>query len=97
MKIALFGATGGTGRCVLRDGLARGHAFSCLARRPEALPVGEFTTESDRLRLVRGDTEDRAAIAEVLAGCEAVILTLGPRTASRIPSSRAAPGTSLKR
>ena len=91
MRIALFGATGGTGRCVLRDGLARGHAFSCLVRRPEALAVADFTAEPDRLRVVQGDTENRPAIAEALAGCEAVILTLG--NAHRKPSTELSGGT----
>lgn len=91
MKIALFGATGGTGRRVLREGLARGHAFRCLVRRPEALAVTEFTDTPERLQVIAGDTGNQAAIAEVLDGCEAVILTLG--NANRKPNTELSAGT----
>ena len=77
MRIALFGSTGGTGLWVLREGLARGHEFRCLVRRPEAFPGDMFSDSADRLTLVTGDTDDRSAIANVLDTSEAVIITLG--------------------
>ncbi|MCC5860513.1 MAG: SDR family oxidoreductase [Gammaproteobacteria bacterium] len=91
MLIALFGATGGTGRCVLDEGLARGHAFRCLVRRPEALDPAAHTDEAARLTVVAGDTADESAIAATLEGCEAVLLTLG--NANRKPNTELSDGT----
>jgi uncharacterized protein YbjT (DUF2867 family) len=39
MNIVVFGATGGTGKEVLKQALAAGHAVSALVRDPARLPV----------------------------------------------------------
>lgn len=72
MKLLVLGATGGTGREVVRQAIERGHEVTVLARRPDALPARE------RLRVVPGDaTRDDAAMAEALAGQDAVVSSLG--------------------
>jgi uncharacterized protein YbjT (DUF2867 family) len=69
--IALFGATGGTGRQVLEQGLAAGHRFRALVRDPSKLGAG------DGLTLVEGDVLDQAAVERCIEGCDAVICVLG--------------------
>ncbi|HEX9336123.1 MAG TPA: NAD(P)H-binding protein, partial [Pseudonocardiaceae bacterium] len=39
MRLAVFGATGGTGAQLIRQALRRGHRVTALVRRPEAMPV----------------------------------------------------------
>lgn len=73
MKLVVFGATGGTGRRVVERALAAGHEVIAVARRPEAVQVAH-----DRLRVVRGDVLDRASVAEVVHGANAVISAIGP-------------------
>src|SRR5829696_8019427 len=40
MKVAIFGATGGTGRIMIRKALDRGHEVTAAARNPSALLGG---------------------------------------------------------
>ncbi|AHY48276.1 Putative NADH-flavin reductase (plasmid) [Rubrobacter radiotolerans] len=74
MKLAVFGATGRTGRRVVASALSRGWEVRALARDPAKL--GEFGGE-ERLEVVRGDVLDAAAVERVVAGCEAVVSVLG--------------------
>lgn len=72
MRLAVFGATGGTGQQVIRQALEAGHEVTALARRPEALPISD-----DRLRVVAGDVLDPASAAGPVAEADAVVSTLG--------------------
>ncbi|OLF17330.1 NAD(P)-dependent oxidoreductase [Actinophytocola xanthii] len=72
MRLAVFGATGGTGRSVIAQALAAGDKVTALARDPSAL--AEF---GDRITVVGGDVLDPAAVAAVVAGSEAVVSALG--------------------
>jgi putative NADH-flavin reductase len=69
--LALFGATGKTGRHVLAQALEAGHSVRALARRPEALDAHE------RLTVVAGDVRDRAAVREAVRGSDAVVSVFG--------------------
>ncbi|UHD15549.1 NAD(P)-dependent oxidoreductase [Thiocapsa bogorovii] len=71
MHIALFGATGGTGRQVLDQALAQGHAVSALVRDPAKL------AERAGLTLVVGDVLDQTATTRCVQGVDAVICVLG--------------------
>lgn len=71
MHIALFGATGGTGRQILAQSLAQGHRITALARDP-----GRLETR-DGLTTRGGDVRDPAAVATCIAGADAVICALG--------------------
>jgi putative NADH-flavin reductase len=73
MKIALFGGTGRTGGLLLAGALSRGHTVRVLARRPEAIAV------QDGVDVVPGDllANDGAAVAETIAGCDAVLAAIG--------------------
>lgn len=87
MKIALFGATGRTGRLVLDQALAAGHTVTALARTPDALPAHE------RLSVVKGGMHDGAAIDQVVAGADAAISCLG--TVNRKPNTELSDATRL--
>lgn len=71
MLIALFGATGGTGREVLAQALDQGHQIQALVRGPDRLPA------QPGLTLIQGDVLDPAATSQCIAGAEAVICILG--------------------
>jgi uncharacterized protein YbjT (DUF2867 family) len=71
MKVLLLGATGGTGREILREAIARGHSVVALVRsRAKA-------TDLAGAELVEGDARDEQAISRALVGCSAVISSLG--------------------
>jgi putative NADH-flavin reductase len=73
MHIALFGATGGTGREVLEQALAAGHAVKALARDPAKL------APRDGLSVIPGDVLDQAAADACVEGTDAVICVLGTK------------------
>lgn len=73
MDLAIFGATGGTGRRLVEQALAAGHRAVVLVRTPASLAV-----QHDRLRVVQGDVRDAAQVASVVVGQDAVLSALGP-------------------
>lgn len=78
MNIALFGATGPTGRLLIAQAMEQGHAVTAFVRDPAALPANA------RLRLVVGDaTRDAEKIGEAVREQDAVISTLGRRATFR--------------
>jgi putative NADH-flavin reductase len=86
MKIALFGATGRTGRQFLEQAGAAGHDVTAVVRDPAGL------TGRSRLSVVAADVMDPDAIAPFLAGQDAVVTTIGPRQA-RTPTTVQAEST----
>jgi putative NADH-flavin reductase len=72
MKIAVIGATGGSGRAAVDWLLAGGHEVTAFARQPERL-----TQKSDRLRLVGGDALALSDVERAVQGQDAVVVTLG--------------------
>lgn len=70
--IALFGATGKTGRHVLAQALEVGHTVRALARRPESLE-----TSHERLTVIPGDVLDPAAVRETMRGADVVVSVFG--------------------
>jgi putative NADH-flavin reductase len=75
MKLVVFGATGGTGRCIVEQALASGHDVTAVVRDPEGLPLRQ-----ERLRVVRADVFQSAEIEPQMVGADAVLSALGPRT-----------------
>jgi len=71
MTIALFGATGRTGRRVLDRLLARGERVKALARDPARLPPHAH------LATVSGSTRDADALASVVRAADAIVVCLG--------------------
>jgi len=72
MKIALFGANGGTGRVLAAQALQGGHQVTAVTRHPET-----FDISHERLRVVAGDARDAASVSSAIAGQDAVLSTLG--------------------
>lgn len=78
--IALFGATGRTGRRVLDRALAAGHHVRALVRDPAKLDRADAA-----LTVIRGDVTDPASVAETVVGADVVLSLFGqvpgsPRT-----------------
>ena len=71
MNILVFGASGGTGRLVVSDALARGISVAAFVRRQNSLPA------QPGLEIIQGDVGDAAAVSSAIAAREVVISTLG--------------------
>ena len=72
MRILVIGATGGTGREIVKQALDRGHNVVALARNPAKLDVTH-----ERLRVVKGDVMNPASLDDTVRGCDAVVCALG--------------------
>lgn len=72
LKIAVIGATGGTGRAVIENALAAGHEIIAVARRPEAVKI-----QNARLEVRRGDVSELDSICEAIVGADAVVSVIG--------------------
>jgi putative NADH-flavin reductase len=72
MKLAIFGASGATGKQVVAQALARGDHVTALVRMPAKLSI-----EHSSFRLVQGDVVDPDAVARAISGNDAVLSTLG--------------------
>ena len=70
MKIIVFGATGGVGKHFVKMAVEAGHEVTAFARTPE-----KVTTEN--VHIIKGDVFNKAAVAQAIAGHEAVISCLG--------------------
>lgn len=72
MRILIVGATGGTGRELVKQALESGHQVTAFARNPEAVAI-----RHENLRVARGDVMEPESVAAAMAGQEAVLSTLG--------------------
>ena len=77
MNVAVFGATGRTGRLVVGKALDAGHRVTAFARDPSKLGASD-----ERLRVVEGDVYDRVRVEEAVAGQDAVVSAVGPVSTS---------------
>jgi putative NADH-flavin reductase len=72
MKLAMFGATGTVGRSLLAQALQAGYDVRVLARDPSGVSLTD-----PRLEVVPGDALDPVTVKQTVAGCDAVLTTLG--------------------
>ncbi len=72
MKIAVFGATGGTGKQIVQQALDQGYEVGAFVRDPE-----KMTIVNNKLTVVRGDILDPQRVDEGILGVDAVLLALG--------------------
>ena len=74
MKLTIFAATGGIGQQILEQAVAAGHDVTAVVRNPGRL--------SGQVRAVRADlaTANAEALAPAVAGADAVLSGLGPRS-----------------
>ncbi len=73
MNLTIVGATGATGRQLVRQAIDRGHTVTAIARHPERLDV----PNADRLIRVAADVLDSDGITRALAGSKIVLSGLG--------------------
>jgi uncharacterized protein YbjT (DUF2867 family) len=71
MKVLVLGATGGTGREIVREAGAQGHSVVALVR-SKAKAIDLAGAE-----LVEGDARDEQALSRALENCSGVISSLG--------------------
>ena len=72
MKVAVFGATGRTGRHLVEGALRDGHEVVALVRDP-----GKLDVSYEGLRLVEGDVLIPSRVEQTVAGADAVLSALG--------------------
>jgi putative NADH-flavin reductase len=73
MKLAVLGATGGTGLEVIRLAKERGHSVTAFVRNPRALSMFD-----GQIRMVQGDLLKPSELESVVAGQDAVLSAFGP-------------------
>jgi putative NADH-flavin reductase len=70
--IAIFGASGQTGRHLTEQALKQGYAVKALVRNPARL-----TTHDPNLKVIQGDLTDPAQVEETVRGTDAVLNVIG--------------------
>ena len=73
MRITVFGAAGGVGRCVVEEALGRGHEVLAVARREESLAGLPEAAER-----ALGDASDADRVAELSADRHLVLSATRP-------------------
>ncbi|MDA2812194.1 SDR family oxidoreductase [Nocardiopsis sp. RSe5-2] len=82
MHLAVFGATGGTGKEITAQALDAGHTVTAVVRDPARLPI-----EHDRLSTVEMDSFTADALVPVLADADAVLSGLGASARAGSPAT----------
>ena len=72
MKILIIGASGGTGKELVRQALEQGHEVAAFVRQPRRL-----TLSHPRLSLIQGDVLDPVSVGNAVRGKDAVLCALG--------------------
>lgn len=72
MKVVIFGATGFSGRVILKEALSKKHEVTVLVRN-----ANDVIMQDKNLRVVQGSVLDRNTVNEVLKNQDAVIQCLG--------------------
>lgn len=70
MKVLVLGATGGSGRLIVRDALAKGHSVVALVR-------SKANADLPGVDMIEGDARDEGTLIRALNGCDAVVSSLG--------------------
>lgn len=79
MRLFILGASGGVGRCLIEQALARGHAVTAQSRSGNGLQPGPG------LRIVIGQPADAAFLGRAMAHHDAVVICVG--TGDRGPTT----------
>lgn len=88
--IAILGGAGKAGRPLVQQALQAGYRVRLLLRHPE-----QFDLTHERLEIIQGDARHRAAIRQLLQGCEALLSTLGNPRGESTPMLSAVTGLIL--
>src|SRR5260221_6166481 len=80
MRLAIFGATGGTGSKLVRQALESGHQVTAVVRgHPQVIATELTPAAHEPLTIVQADVMDPAAIEPVVADQDAVLSAVGTR------------------
>jgi uncharacterized protein YbjT (DUF2867 family) len=74
LRILIVGATGGTGRELVRQALEQGHQVTAFVRKPKKMKI-----EHPNLRITKGNVGDYASLEEAMRGQSAVLCALGTK------------------
>src|SRR5207244_1020340 len=74
LRILVIGATGGTGRELVRQALEQGHQVTAFVRKPKKMKL-----EHPNLRIAQGNVLDYASIESAMRGQSAVVCALGTK------------------
>ncbi len=72
MKIAVLGASGQTGPCIIKEALKRGHDVIAICRSPEKMPLSD-----PKVDVRQADAFDAEAVKRATEGADAVVTTVG--------------------
>jgi uncharacterized protein YbjT (DUF2867 family) len=72
MRLLIFGATGATGRQLVKQALDSAHQVTAFVR-----DTSRLATQSEQLRSVTGDVMNAAAVDAAIPGHDAVLVALG--------------------
>jgi putative NADH-flavin reductase len=72
MNILVFGASGRTGRELVRQGLAQGQTVTAFVRHPASFDIAH-----PQLKVVQGDAADRVSVERAVKDQDVVICALG--------------------
>jgi len=75
MKIVLLGATGPSGKAIIKEALARSHHITIYARNPSKLDAS-FKSHPN-ITIVEGQLDNEAALRQAFRGQDAVVSVLG--------------------
>jgi putative NADH-flavin reductase len=71
MKVAIFGASGATGKLLTQRSLDAGYGLTVLLRKPDQFPM------RDRVHVVQGSAFESAPVRETIEGADVVLSALG--------------------
>jgi uncharacterized protein YbjT (DUF2867 family) len=74
-RVCIVGASGKLGRYMVRHALDRGYEVVGVCREQSVHKLADF---GDRIKVIGAPTDDRAAIARAVEGCDAVLTVLVP-------------------
>jgi putative NADH-flavin reductase len=74
LRILIIGATGGTGRELVRQALEQGHQVTALVRKPKKMKL-----EHPNLRVVKGNVHDYDSVESAMREQSAVVCALGTK------------------
>ncbi len=86
MKLAIIGATGPTGRELVRQAIAAGHAVTAAARSPQSANLPKD------VRVIEADVSRPSSLQPLVVGQDAVLCALGSKL-SRKPTTLLSDGT----
>ena len=79
MNVVIFGASGGTGRELVRQALRDGHVVTAFVRSVESFPI-----ENPRLKVTGGDVTRPGEVERACAGQDIVLSALGAKGKVRV-------------